>query len=97
MLDLESNERGVILRVRAYAGSRKNAVLGIREGMLRVAVTAAPEKGKANRAIITVLGRALGLPKSAFELISGDTSPKKRYLINGTTENTVREVFQYLC
>ncbi len=40
-------------------------------------VTAAPEKGKANTAVVEVLAEALDLPKSAFRIVSGETSPLK--------------------
>jgi len=83
MVHLEANPRGVIVPVRAHAAARKNGVTGTHDGMLRVAVTAAPEKGKANKAIVAVLSDALGVPKSAIELVAGETSPRKRFLIVG--------------
>jgi len=46
-------------------------------------VTAAPEKGKANAAVIEVLAEALGLPKSALRIVSGETSPLKTVEIDG--------------
>jgi len=58
-------------------------VLGARQGMLRVAVTDAPEKGKANRAIAALLADALGVSKSSLELVSGATSGRKRFLVVG--------------
>jgi hypothetical protein len=90
MVELEADPRGVIIAVRAHAGARKNAILGVRQGMLRVAVTAAPEKGKANRAIIALLSESLGIPKSTIELISGETSPQKRFLILGANAEEIR-------
>ena len=81
MIDLRIDTRGVILPVRASAGARRNAILGVRNGMLRVAVTAAPEKGKANAAIIAVLSKALALPKSAIQIVAGETSQQKRFLL----------------
>jgi hypothetical protein len=42
-----------------------------------VQVTAAPEKGKANAAVVEVLAEALDLPKSALRITSGETSPLK--------------------
>jgi uncharacterized protein (TIGR00251 family) len=80
-LNLEPHPKGIILPVRAHAAARRNAILGVREGALRVAVTAAPEKGKANRAIITLLSKVFGVPKSAIELISGGSSLQKRFVI----------------
>jgi uncharacterized protein (TIGR00251 family) len=83
MIDLSPHPRGVLLPVRAHAGSRKNGILGEHDGMLRVAVTTAPEKGKANKAIVAVLSEAFKLPKSSIELVAGETSPQKRFLIAG--------------
>jgi uncharacterized protein (TIGR00251 family) len=67
-------------------------MLGVREGALRVAVTAAPEKGKANRAIAELLAKTLGVSKSSIELISGETSPQKRFLIVGANMDTIRSI-----
>jgi uncharacterized protein (TIGR00251 family) len=83
MVDLVEDTRGVILPVRAHAGARRNGVVGARAGMLRVAVSAAPEKGKANQAIVAVLSEALGVAKSSITLLSGETSTQKRFLIAG--------------
>jgi uncharacterized protein (TIGR00251 family) len=91
-LDLGQNEGGVILRVRAHAGARRNLILGVRAGALRVAVTAAPEKGKANQAIIALLSKALGVPKSAIEILSGETSPQKRLLVRNFDMDQLRQM-----
>ena len=91
MVELAADPRGVIIPVRAHAGARRNAILGVRQGMLRIAVTAAPEKGKANRAIIALLSEALGVPKSAIELISGETSPQKRFLIANANLDVIQQ------
>ena len=94
MIQLEHHPRGIILPIRAHAAARRNAILGEREGALRVAVTAAPEKGKANRAIIALLSKSLGVPKSAIELISGDTSPQTRVLVVGATEQSIQQTLE---
>jgi uncharacterized protein (TIGR00251 family) len=91
-LDLEPNECGIILRVRAHAGARRNSILGIRAGSLRVAVTAAPEKGKANQAIIALLSKALGVSKSSIEIVSGETSPQKRLRVRNIEMDQLRQL-----
>jgi len=48
---------------------------------LKVQVTAVPEKGKANQAVIKLLAKELGLAKSAFTLIDGETSRTKRFAV----------------
>jgi hypothetical protein len=51
--------------------------------MLKVSVTQAPEKGKANKALVALLAKQLSLRKSQIELLSGETTAQKRFLIRG--------------
>jgi uncharacterized protein len=85
MISLEPHADGVIIPVRAQPGSRKNELRGEHEGMLKVCVTQAPEKGKANKAIAEFLAKSLGLKKSQVELLAGETSHHKKFLVRGTT------------
>lgn len=80
MIDLSLDPRGVVFRVRAQPNARKDGILGERAGCLRVGVAAAPEKGKANAAIVEVLARALGCRASGLVLLSGETARDKRFL-----------------
>lgn len=83
MIEVGTHASGLIVPVRAQPGARKNSVLGERAGALRVAVSAAPEKGKANAAIAEVLADALGCRSSQVTLIAGETSREKKFLITG--------------
>lgn len=96
MIALVDHPRGLILPVRARAGARRNEIGGVHNGMLRVAVTAAPEKGKANRAILEMLSDALGRPKSSIELLSGETSPEKRFLIVDGDVESLNDILKRL-
>jgi len=51
--------------------------------VLRVRVKAVPDKGKANTAVVALLAKALGVPKSAITLVSGDTARLKTIQIEG--------------
>ena len=83
MIALEPHPEGTILPVRARPGARRNAIDGPQDGMLKVSVTQAPEKGKANKALIELLAKGLSLRKSQIELVSGGTSAHKRFLVRG--------------
>lgn len=83
MSPLEAHPQGVVIRVKARPGARRNGFAGLHDGALRVDVTAAPEKGKANDAIVALLAEALGVAKSAIELISSPANPQKRFLVAG--------------
>ncbi len=94
MIELDVTDEGVILPVKAQPGSRKSGIRGMHDGALRVAVTQVAEKGKANKAIVGVLGKAFGLRKSQIELISGPTSARKRFLIRDVSEEQLRPLIE---
>ena len=81
MIALEQRTDGIVLPVKAHAGARKNGITGEHAGQLKVSVTQAPERGKANRAIAEVLGGALDLRSQQIVLIVGETSSIKQFLI----------------
>ena len=83
MLALEPHTNGTILPVRAQPGARRNEIRGEQDGALKVCVTQSPEKGKANKALIEVLSKSLGLKKSQIELMTGETSHQKKFLVRG--------------
>ena len=85
MLELTQTPQGVILLVKAQPGARKNEVAGERSGRLLVKCTQAPEKGKANDAIIEILAKALDVRKSRISLVSGQTNSEKKFLIEDAT------------
>ena len=83
MIALSAHEKGSVVMVRAQPGARKNGVTGEHAGSLKVAVTAAPEKGKANAAIAQVLAEALGCKPAQIEILSGLRGREKKFLVSG--------------
>lgn len=90
MIALEPHRDGVLLGVRAQPGARRNELRGEHEGLLKVCVTQIAEKGKANKAIIEQLCRALDLRKSQLELLSGETASQKRFLVRDVALDDLR-------
>jgi uncharacterized protein (TIGR00251 family) len=86
MIAVTDHAEGCVLPVRAQPGARKTGILGEQAGALKVAVTAPPEDGRANRALVEVLREALGLKRSQVELLGGATSRDKRFLIRGVAK-----------
>jgi uncharacterized protein (TIGR00251 family) len=91
MISLEAHPEGVVLPVRAQAGARSNALRGAQDGALKVSVTQVAERGKANKAIVEVLAGTLRVRKSQLELLSGETSLQKRFLVRGITVAELRQ------
>jgi uncharacterized protein YggU (UPF0235/DUF167 family) len=61
----------------------RDALTGWLGERLKVLVTAAPERGKANAAVEVLLAQALGLPKSKVRVAVGQTAKTKRVEIDG--------------
>lgn len=78
---LESRDGAVILSIRAQPGARRNAIVGTHDGALKVSVTQAAEKGKANQAVMDVLCKQLELRPRQLELIRGAASRQKDFAI----------------
>ena len=67
------------LRVKVIPKSSKTEFAGyLSDGTWKVKVAAAPEKGKANRALVDFLAERLGVAKTRVRIVSGETSPLKR-------------------
>ena len=73
---------GYRLSVHATAAAKRNFVGGCHDDALRVSVTTAAEKGKANRAIQKALADALNLKPNQLELVAGQTHRRKQFLIS---------------
>ena len=80
-LDLVPVPGGTRLRLRVHPKARKHAITGVHAGALKVSVTAPPEKGKANDAVVKLLAKALDLPKGSIEIVSGETSQDKTVVV----------------
>jgi uncharacterized protein (TIGR00251 family) len=85
MIAVADHAEGCVLPVRAQPGARKAGVLGEQGGALKVAVTAQPEEGRANRALAETLRGVLALKRSQVELLGGATGRDKRFLIRGVS------------
>jgi uncharacterized protein (TIGR00251 family) len=76
---------GVTLAVRAQPGAKKTAITGVYgEGagaQLKIAVQAPPVEGKANLALIAFLAELFGLAKNEVEIVSGELSRSKVFLL----------------
>lgn len=67
------------LRVKVIPKSSRTELAGyLPDGTWKIKVAAAPEKGKANQALIDFLAGHLGVAKSRIRIMSGETSPRKR-------------------
>ena len=83
-LTIREVAEGIVFVAKIVPGSSSpTRICGLLDGMLKVKVSAAPEKGKANQCLLKFLAGQLGIKKNAVKIISGQTSPIKHIQVKG--------------
>ena len=73
----------ITFEVRVAPRASHNRVIGVRDGVLKVALTAPPVEGAANEALIKLLAKQLGVSKSAVEIVRGERGRNKLLRVHG--------------
>jgi uncharacterized protein (TIGR00251 family) len=82
---ISPHAEGATLSVRVQPKAKRNAVLGEQAGALKVSVTAPPEDGRANDAVLALLRETYKFQRSQLALLSGQTNRNKVILVRGLT------------
>jgi hypothetical protein len=69
---------GAVFYVKAIPSSSRTSLEGVHNGMLKIKLAAAPEKGKANEALVEFLSEKLGIKKKFIRITAGLTSKVKQ-------------------
>ena len=90
-LPLKFGDKGALVAVKLQPRASRAGIdgIGLDAGggpFLRVRVTAPPEGGKANRALVKLLAKALHLPPSAITIVGGLKDRNKTVAVSGDGE-----------
>ncbi len=89
-LGIREQDGSVTFEVRVAPRASRNRVIGVRDGALKVALTAPPVDGAANEALKKLLGKELGVSKSDVEIVRGERARIKVLRIHGLGAADVR-------
>jgi len=90
MISCRQDGEGVLIDVHVQPGARRDQVVGAYGGALKLAVQAPPEKGRANKAVVKLMARVLGLRRSDVAIVRGETGRRKVVRVAGVTVDRVR-------
>ncbi len=79
-----------MLKVKVVPASSQTTIDGWLGDALKIRVTAKPEKGKANDAVVALLADTLGIRRQDISISSGGTSSRKVFIINNLSESEIR-------
>jgi hypothetical protein len=82
-LQIRETTGGFAIRLHVQPRARRFEIAGVRNGALKIKVTAPPVDDAANHAIVDFLSRLSSVPKSAVKILSGEKSRDKAVQIGG--------------
>lgn len=93
---LRQTDAGVEVLLYVQPRASRNRVVGLQGDELKVALTAPPVDGAANKACNAFLAKLCNIPKSRISLVSGDTSRHKRWLLEGAELQEIHRLLDNL-
>ena len=81
-------------RVKVQPKASRDQVVGYRDGVLQLRVTAPPDKGRANAGVVALLADALGVAKSRVRIVRGQSSQDKVLTVEFLTPEDVRWILE---
>ena len=91
VIPVRESTDGVTFAIKVHPGANKNAITGELGDALKVSLTAAPEKGRANEACVEFFAKLLKVPRSSVTIASGQTSRNKVIRVIGITAQQLRD------
>ena len=82
----------IIIDIRVVPRASRSEIVGFEGDVLKVRIAAPPVDNAANTELIKLLAKALGVSKTAVELIGGQSSRSKRVRISGVAPSTIDRI-----
>ena len=93
--EITDAKRGAAFTVRVVTRAPKNEIVGVQEdNSLKIRLTASPNDGQANDALIKFLSERLGVAESAIEIVAGKDSRDKWISVAGISTADVEDKLQ---
>ncbi len=89
-LRIREEDGAVTFEVRVAPRASRDRIVGARDGVLRVALSAPPVDGAANESLRKLLAKALGVSKSAVEIVRGERARLKLLRVRGVDASALR-------
>jgi len=82
----------LVLKIKAFPKSERNAIDGVRNGELVVRIQAPALRGQANKELVKFLAKTLAVARSEIELLSGETSRHKLLSLPLTAKTALEDI-----
>jgi uncharacterized protein (TIGR00251 family) len=94
-LAIQQLGKAVVFTVKVVPGSSRTQIAGLLNGMVKIRLSAAPEKGKANKLLVDFLAKQLGVRSKAVSIISGHKTAVKRVQVSGIRAQQIAQLIKH--
>ena len=91
-----NEDRLTVIKVKVIPRSSRNQIIGTEGDTLKVKVTSTPVNGKANKSLVEMFAKHLGIPKKDIKIIAGEHSRRKHLKILGISKEEILSMFRHL-
>ena len=91
---IESRGKYLVIKLFIQAKAKKNKIVGIYDGRLKLTIAAPPLEGKANREVKYFLASSLGLKKKEVRIVSGERSRRRTCALEGVDKEAFVKMLQ---
>ena len=92
MVEIIETDTGFSILLKVKPNSKKNSIIGAHGNRLKISVTAPPEDGKANKAIMKMIAKELSIKPAQLEIVAGRASRDKKLHIIGVTLQSLKKL-----
>ena len=93
-MNITERDNSIEFSVRVIPRSSRTEIVGEHDGTVKVRLSAPPVDGAANAELIKLFAKELSVPRSAVDIVAGETSKTKRLRVNGATAEQLRSLFR---
>ena len=85
-----------VIKVKVIPRSSRNQIIGIEGDTLKVKVTSPPMNGKANKSLVEMFAKYLGIPKKDITIMAGEHSRQKYLKILGISKEEILSILRHI-
>jgi uncharacterized protein (TIGR00251 family) len=94
-LAIQQLGKAVVFTVKVVPGSSRTQFGELLNGMVKIRVSAAPQKGKANKELVDFLAKQLGVRSRAVSIISGHKTAVKQVQVSGLEVQRIVQIIEH--
>ncbi len=92
VLKIIKTNNSVAFKVKVVPNSSASKIVEINEEYIKIKLNSPPIDGRANKEVVSLLSKVLGVPKTSIELLNGDKNKLKTFSVPLSEEQFLEKI-----